>query len=130
MQLPSTQLPSRQNGLGIIQWMVIISVAGLLGLCALRLVPIYLDHMTIRQVVKNAALDPESQKMTAAEIRKSMQGAFITNRIETIDLRDIKFKTERNVIIMDASYEVRVPLIYNIDAVVKFDNLVYEITRR
>lgn len=130
MQLPSTQLPSRQRGLGMIQWAVIISVAGLLGLCAFRLVPIYLDHMTIRQVVKNAALDPESQKMTAAEIRKSMQGAFITNRIETIDLRDIKFKTERNVIIMDASYEVRVPLIYNIDAVVKFDNLVYEITRR
>jgi hypothetical protein len=130
MQLPSTQLPSRQRGLGIIQWAVIISVAGLLGLCAFRLVPIYLDHITIRQVVKNAALDPASQEMTASEIRKSMQGAFLTNRIETIDLRDIKFKTERNVIIMDARYEVRVPLIYNIDAVVKFDNLVYEITRR
>ena len=105
-------------------------MAGLLGLCAFRLVPIYLDHMTIRQVVKNAAFDPASKEMTASEIRKSMQGAFITNRIDTIDLKDIKFKTERNVIIMDASYEVRVPLIYNIDAVVKFDNLVYEITRR
>lgn len=123
------QLRSRQTGLGMIQWAVIISIAGLLGLCAFRLVPIYLDHITIRQVVKNAAEDPESRKMTAAEIRKSMQGAFLTNRIETIKLKDIKFKTERGLITMDASYEVRVPLIYNIDAVVKFDNLVYEIPR-
>lgn len=123
------QLRSRQTGLGMIQWAVIISIAGLLGLCAFRLVPIYLDHITIRQVVKNAAEDPESRKMTAAEIRKSMQGAFLTNRIETIKLNQIKFKTERGLITMDASYEVRVPLIYNIDAVVKFDNLVYEIPR-
>ena len=123
------QLRSRQTGLGMIQWAAIISVAGLLGLCAFRLVPIYLDHITIRQVVKNAAEDPESRKMSAAEIRKSMQGAFLTNRIETIKLKDIKFKTDRGLITMDASYEVRVPLIYNIDAVVKFDNLVYEIPR-
>lgn len=124
------QLRSRQTGLGMIQWAAIISVVGLLGLCAFRLLPIYLDHMTIRQVVKNAADDPASGEMTASEIRKSMQGAFLTNRIDTIQLKDIKFTTDRSMIIMDASYEVRVPLIYNIDAVVKFENLVYEIPRR
>lgn len=124
------QLRSRQTGLGMIQWAAIISVVSLLGLCAFRLVPIYLDHMTIRQVVKNAAQDPASREMTASEIRNSMQGAFLTNRIETIKLKDIKFITERGMITMDASYEVRVPLIYNIDAVVKFENLVYEIPRR
>ena len=121
---------SRQTGLGMIQWAAIIGVAGLLGVCAFRLLPVYLDHMTIRQVVKNAATDPASRDMSASEIRHSMQGAFITNRIETIKLKDIKFTTDRSMIIMDASYEVRVPLIYNVDAVVKFENLVYEIPRR
>lgn len=124
------QMRSRQTGLGMIQWAAIIGVVGLLGLCAFRLVPVYLDHMTIRQVVKNAANDPVSREMSASEIRKSMQGAFLTNRIDTIKLNDIKFTTDRSMIIMDASYEVRVPLVYNIDAVVKFDNLVYEIPRR
>tara|TARA_R100000687_G_C6452173_1_gene165891 strand:+ start:469 stop:813 length:345 start_codon:yes stop_codon:yes gene_type:complete len=114
----------------MIQWAAIIGLGGLLGLCAFRLVPIYLDHMTIRQVVKNAANDPASRDMSAAEIRRSMQGAFLTNRIETIRLNDIKFTSDRSMIIMDASYEVRVPLIYNIDAVVKFEDLVYEIPRR
>ncbi|HCS25978.1 MAG TPA: hypothetical protein DIW43_00895 [Spongiibacteraceae bacterium] len=124
------QMRSRQTGLGMIQWAAIIGLGGLLGLCAFRLVPIYLDHMTIRQVVKNAANDPASRDMSAAEIRRSMQGAFLTNRIETIRLNDIKFTSDRSMIIMDASYEVRVPLIYNIDAVVKFEDLVYEIPRR
>lgn len=124
------QMRSRQTGLGMIQWAAIIGVVGLLGLCAFRLVPVYLDHMTIRQVVKNAANDPASREMSANEIRKSMQGAFLTNRIDTIKLNDIKFTTDRSMIIMDASYEVRVPLVYNIDAVVKFENLVYEIPRR
>ncbi len=124
------QLRSRQTGLGMIQTATILAVVALLGLCAFRLVPVYLDHMTIRQVVKNTAEDPESGKMTASEIRKSMQGAFLTNRIDTIKLKDIKFTADRSMIIMDASYEVRVPLVYNIDAVVKFENLVYEIPRR
>lgn len=123
------QLRSKQTGLGLLPMAVILSVGGLLGLCVLRLAPVYLDHVTIRQIVKNAAEDPESRKMTASEIRKSMQGAFITNRVETIALRDIKFTTERNMIIMDANYEVRVPLVYNIDAVVKFENLKFEIPR-
>ncbi|WP_372747793.1 DUF4845 domain-containing protein [Litorivivens sp.] len=123
------QLRSKQTGMGLIPLAVIISVAALLGLCTFRLAPIYLDHITIRQIVKNAAEDPDRRGMTASEIRKSMQGAFITNRVETIQLRDIKFTSERNVIIMDARYEVRVPLLYNIDAVVKFDNLLFEIPR-
>lgn len=123
------QLRSRQTGLGMIQTAAIVGVAGLLGLCAFRLVPIYLDHMTIRQVVKNAAEDPASREITTSEIRKSMQSAFLTNRIETIKLKDIKFTIDPSMIIMDASYEVRVPLIYNIDAVVKFDGPVYEIPR-
>lgn len=124
------QLRSRQTGIGLIQASVIIAVAGLLGLCAFRLVPIYIDHVTIKTVLKNAATDPASGEMTALQIRQSMQGPFLTNRIETIKLNDIKFTTERGLIIMDASYEVRVPLIYNIDAVVVFDNLVFEIPRR
>lgn len=124
------QLRSRQTGIGMIQASVIIAVAGLLGLCAFRLVPIYIDHLTINKVLQNAATDPASGEMTAAQIRQSMQGAFLTNRIETINLKDIKFTTERGLIVMDASYEVRVPLIYNIDAVVVFDNLVFDIPRR
>jgi len=124
------QMRSRQTGLGMIQWAAIIGAAGLVGLCVFRLLPVYLDHVSIRQVVKNAATDPASRDMTANEIRRSMQGAFLTNRIETIKLQDIKFTTDRSLIVMDASYEVRVPLIYNIDAVVKFEDLVYEIPRR
>ena len=123
------QLRSKQTGLGLLPMAVLLSVGGLLGLCVLRLAPVYLDHVTIRQIVKNAAEDPDSRNKTASEIRQSMQGAFITNRVETIKLRDIKFVTERNMIIMDANYEVRVPLIYNVDAVVKFDNLKFEIPR-
>ena len=112
------QLRSKQTGLGLLPMAVLLSVGGLLGLCVLRLAPVYLDHVTIRQIVKNAAEEPDSRNKTASEIRQSMQGAFITNRVETIKLRDIKFVTERNMIIMDANYEVRVPLIYNVDAVV------------
>lgn len=109
---------------------IILGVVSLLGTMAVRLGPVYIDNMTIKSVLQSIAADPEAGQKSVPMLRKELSSRFITNRIETINVKDIKFKTEKTVVTMDASYETRVPLFYNIDAVVVFDNLVFEIPRR
>lgn len=121
---------SRQTGLGMLAWMAIIAVAVLLGTMTARLLPVYIDNMTVKSVLQAIAADPESGSKTPGQLRSEISRHFITNRIEVIKPINIKFKYERSVITMDASYEVRVGLLYNIDAVVVFDDMVFEIPRR
>jgi hypothetical protein len=47
-----------------------------------------------------------------------------------IKARDIQFEETRDGRVMDASYEQRVELIANIDVVVKFDQLKYQLPAR
>ncbi len=121
---------SRQRGLGMLGWVAVIGVVVFFGTLAAKLMPVYVDNMTVRSIIQAVAADPEAGGKSAGQLRSEISRQFITNRVEVINPRDIKFKYERNVITVDASYEVRVPVMYNVDAVVRFDNQTFEIQRR
>ena len=48
------------------------------------------------------------------------------NRIDGISYRDVKISRAKGKTKIDATYEKRVPFLFNIDVMVKFDKLVYE----
>jgi hypothetical protein len=58
----------------------------------------------------------------------AVQRQFDVSRIDTISAKDIKFTEGKNGREANANYEKRVPLIANIDVVVKFDKLVYKLS--
>jgi hypothetical protein len=60
-----------------------------------------------------------------ADIRRKLAGYFTTNQIRAIDAREVELSREDGEIIIDASYEERIPLVWRIDAVVKYDDLVF-----
>lgn len=121
---------SRQRGLGMLGWVAVIGLAVLFGTVMARLMPVYIDNMTVNSVLQAVAADPEAGKKSPGQLRSEISRHFTTNRVEVIKPIDIKFNYERSVITMDASYEVRTHLLYNVDAVVVFDDMIYEIPRR
>jgi hypothetical protein len=55
----------------------------------------------------------------------SLPATSTPTRSRTIDYRDVEIERAEGKIFIDASYEERIPLVWRIDAVVKYDDLVF-----
>ena len=115
-----------QQGLSFLGWMVILFIVSFFVTCAVKLVPIYMDAWTIKSVIENVIVEQKQNTSSITEIRKALDRQFIANRIEAIKVKDIKISRKKSNILIDAIYEKRIPLMYNVDVVVKFDKLNYE----
>lgn len=120
-------LPRHQRGMSALAILTVLLIASFLLTCIFKVMPIYMDAWTVKSVIGDPAEAGEFDGKSVETIRKQIQGKFDMNRIETIAIKDVKFKNEKGKLIITANYEKRVPLIQNIDVVVHFDNFIYEV---
>lgn len=112
---------SRQRGAGTIAWL-----AGALALVTiitltLRLGPHYLDFRTLQAVMDSLPAD-EVHEMDNRSVRALLQKRFLINNIRSVKVRDIvKFDRSKNSTEISIGYEVREHLLFNIDAVLTFN---------
>lgn len=117
-----------QRGLGLVGWLVALALGSLLLTCTIRLVPVYIDYWAVSKVLEEVARAGRVEGGPAA-LRRDIQRRLDLNRIEVIQARDVRIEETRRGLLLDASYEQRVPLIGNIDLVVHFDSLRLELER-
>lgn len=119
----------RQRGMGFLPAIIVLAVVILLGTCVARLAPLYIEAWSVRNVLDDITQEPGFNQLSASEIRGKISRRFITNRIEAISVKEIGISNNRQGLVIDATYEKRVALLFNIDAVAVFDDLIYEIPR-
>lgn len=117
----------RQRGLSTISIMLIILVVVFFGTCAVKLAPVYIQSFTVKRAVENVVNQYKGKKVSVADIKSSLSKQFLVNRVEGLDSRNIKVGRKDGKMTLDATYEKRVPLMFNIDVVLKFDTLIYEL---
>jgi len=78
-----------------------------------------------RELVIEAAEGYDDEEDTIADIRRALAGSFNMNQIKTIGPRDVEITREEGRVMVDANYEDRIPLFWRLDAVVKYDDLVF-----
>lgn len=118
----------RQRGLGLLSWIIVLAVGSFLLTCLVKVAPVYMDFWTVEKVLEDV-VSGEVSGMSRGEIRDAIQRRLDTNRVEFFKADAIRFEDTRDALVMDASYERRVPLMANIDVVVKFDQLQYTLKR-
>jgi hypothetical protein len=118
---------SRQRGMSSLSILVILMLGGLALTCALKLIPLYIEGMTVRGTIDSAIEKKDFDGLSVGQIKTKIGKYFEINRVEGISARDVKIKREKGVTTIDASYEQRVHLMFNIDVVVVFDTLIYEL---
>lgn len=113
--------------MGVIGNVLLVSLIIFFATVLVRLGPTYVDSWSLDRVLSGLAEEAAEKEMTPFEVREKMQRLFITNRIETLSTKQIKISREKRKLLIDARYEKRVPLMANVDAVVRFEEMVYEI---
>jgi hypothetical protein len=116
----------RQSGMSLLGMLIIAMMVGFFIMCIIRMAPAYIEYMAVRDVVSKVAAEFKREQDTTADIRRKLSTLINTNQIYDLDVREIEIEREDGRTWIDASYEVRIPIAWRIDAILKFDDLRFE----
>lgn len=114
-----------QNGITLIGWIVLLMPAAIIGYAAIRLIPAYLNNMSVSRSLTQTARDfAEATDLNAATLRQSLAKRFDVEAITHPTYDEILIQREDGVWVLEADYDVSVPLFAGISISVTFDKRV------
>jgi hypothetical protein len=119
------KLRQRQSGMSIPGMLLIAMMVGFFVMCAIRMAPPYFEYLSVKEIVQKVALDYDPATESTGQIRRKLANLFNTNQIYELDPKDVEVYRKDGKTYIDANYEVRIPVMGRIDAVLKFDDLLY-----
>lgn len=127
-QFAVTQPLRRTRVQGFNVWAVSINLLllGALLVMALRVVPSYMEYLTVKDLITRAAGEYDPRSETVTDLRVRLAKLLNTNQIYDTSIDDIEVYRERGAIVIDANYEKRFPLFWILDGVMKFEDLIVE----
>lgn len=117
------QQVSRQRGLTLLGFIMVAAIVVAVAIIALKLFPVYQEYYAVTQAMSAVANEPNVTAKTPAEIREMLFNRFYISYVESVKKTDVKF-SRRNGYRMNVAYEVRKPMVGNVDVVAVFDKTV------
>ena len=93
---------------------------------ALRVVPSYMEYLTIKNLITPAVGDHDPRGEMVTDLRVRLAKLLKNMQIFDISTDDIEVYGERGAIVIDANYDKRFPLFWILDGVLKFEDLIVE----
>ena len=113
-----------QQGLTLIGFMMVLIVAGCVAYLAMRVVPMYLEYYQVVKAMEGAAQEPGIESMDPDRIHNLLGRRFNIGYVETIDSKDVKIIRDTNGTRLTVAYDVRKPVVSNIDLIAHFEKTV------
>lgn len=120
-KLPKSTL-KRQAGMSFIGVFALISMLLFIGLFALKVVPGYIEFMTVSSIVEETQTNAELMKSTKSNVLNSIDAAYRQNNLWDLKAKDtIKLTKDRLLgYKVEVEYEKRANLLSNIFVVTEF----------
>jgi hypothetical protein len=114
---------SRQTGVTLIGWVVLLTPFAIVGYAGIRLAPVYLNYMKVARAL-DAAVGESKSGADAASIRSTIDKHFEIDMVEFPTTKDIKVTRDGGGWNVEAAYEDNAPLFSNVSMRVEFDKVV------
>ncbi|KAF1695682.1 DUF4845 domain-containing protein [Pseudoxanthomonas koreensis] len=119
----------KQSGLSLIGFLVVLAVVGFAAYVGMKLFPMYQEYYSVTSAMKGLANEPGVADMDPAKVQDLFFRRLYINYSENVKPQNVKFERTDGGWKMRVNYEVRRPLVGNLDVVGKFDRT-QELTRR
>jgi hypothetical protein len=129
-ELQRSQVSPKRRDAGFGLWAITTNLVflGLLLIAALRMAPTYFEYLAVKDILLRAVVEQPVSGETVPQLRNRLAALLMTNQVRGVVIDDIAIYSERGVIVVDARYEVRFPLVWILDGVMQFDDLVIQTT--
>ena len=115
---------SKQRGITLIGFVLVMIIVAMVAMIAMNLVPVYQEAFAVKTAMNGLASQPGADKMEIVEAQKALQKRFDIDYVESVLAKEAKLERKDGGLQLILNYEVRKPLVYNLDFVAKFDNQV------
>ena len=120
----------KQRGATFVFWVFFLALIGFLLMIGIKLFPVYYKGFTTQKIVEDIALEMEGKKPTKKQLWQSIDKRININSVYGVDKNHFVFKRNKDAIDFGLDYEVRIPIIANLDAIAKFDQRQTIITKK
>lgn len=118
-----------QRGMTLTSFLVVLIVVGFFLYVGMKLFPMYQEYYAVRSAMKSLAKEPGIGDMQPANIQTLFFKRLYINYSDNVKPSNVKFDRKEGGWTLRVDYEVRRPLIGNLDVVGKFDST-QDLTRR
>jgi len=114
----------KQGGLTLIGFLIVLSMVIFVAFIGMKIVPIYMEYYSVVSAMNGVASERGSARYSPFDIRvKVLNRLYVSYSAENVKEQHIKL-TRGNGVNLRIAYEVRKPVIGNLDVVAKFDRSV------
>lgn len=110
---------ARQRGLSLLGFMFILILVLFFTYIGIKLVPIYLNHMSVVSEMKAIASEPGAANQPPNTIRRQLMRRLDVSYVDHVEGEHIRIE-QADAINLVVRYDVEQHLIGNIDAIVRF----------
>lgn len=110
----------RQRGISFIGFIVVLAVVGFFLFLGMKIGPTYLEFYTMRNAVNKVAAEAEVADINT--LRRAMDRQMTIDYADSYNREFIRVVRDGNQLNLVLNYEIRKPLIYNLDFVAKFQH--------
>lgn len=109
-----------QRGMTLIGFILVLAVAGVFIYMGMKLIPMYSEYYAVKQAMESMSKEAGMAESDAAKIKDLFFRRLYTSYAENVKPENVKLLRKDSGWMMTVDYEVRRPLIANIDVVGHF----------
>lgn len=109
-----------QHGITLIGFIIVLAVVGVFIYVGMKVIPMYSEYYAVKQALSGMQEETGIADNSPAKLEDLFFRRLYISYSENVKPADVKIKRVGNGWQVDVNYEVRKPLIYNLDVVGKF----------
>lgn len=114
----------RQYGMSALGWLFLLIVFGITFTVIAKLMPFYAENQYVVEALRSVGETPEGvESLSNREIEQKIYSFYTVNGVRSEGATNIEIERQANKVLVMINYEARVPMFYNVDAVMKFNNV-------
>jgi len=114
----------KQRGMTLIGFIIVLGFVLFLSFIGMKIAPIYLEYYSVVSSMNGVAKERGSARLSPYDIRvKILNRLYMSYSAENVKEQNIKL-VRRNGVYLRIAYEVRKPVIGNLDVMATFDRSV------
>jgi Tfp pilus assembly major pilin PilA len=111
----------RQHGLSLFAWLILIALAAFLAVVALKLIPVYLDYLSVSDSLEAVAKEPGIRKENKRIIWSKISKRLDLSYVDSVKPEHFSVEVKKGKTTLVLQWEVREHLFGNLDVVATFD---------
>ena len=116
-------LHRKVKGITLIGFVIVLCVLGFFAYMAMRLIPMYTEYFGVVKAMEQVRKEPGAGQKSLDQIRRELSVKFDAQYVDdaSVPPSAIMLRREAGGAVLQIAYEKRVPFLYNLELVGKFE---------